>query len=272
MTERLPAANYTGKDFIHNDLFSGDTSGLHHHSLLASQALRLQELQKSKIMETVTVTAKTKSTVQILDDKYASGLFKSADSYNFDLVNDQMSNAYPSIFYYLSSKVAGLQINPSSTPPTLQWRGSTPQLFLDEVATDADMVSGIPVTDVAYIKVFRPPFIGATGGGAGGAIAIYTRRGNDIQNKPGQGLTSSTIAGYTPVKQFYSPNYSAFNPRNEQADIRTTLYWNPSLLFDTKNHVSRIVFYNNDVTRSFRVVIEGMTKEGLLTHYEQMME
>ena len=37
------------------------------------------------------------------------------------------------------------------------------------------------MNDVAYIKVFRPPFIGAIGGGAGGAIAIYSRKGGDVQ-------------------------------------------------------------------------------------------
>ena len=31
-------------------------------------------------------------------------------------------------------------------------------------------------------------------------------------------------------------------------------------------------FYNNDVSRAFRVTIEGMTKDGRLAHIEQMME
>ena len=31
-------------------------------------------------------------------------------------------------------------------------------------------------------------------------------------------------------------------------------------------------FFNNDISSSFRVVIEGMTEEGLMTHYEEIME
>jgi hypothetical protein len=31
-------------------------------------------------------------------------------------------------------------------------------------------------------------------------------------------------------------------------------------------------FYNNDVTKSFRIVIEGVSKNGIFTHYEQIME
>jgi hypothetical protein len=33
-----------------------------------------------------------------------------------------------------------------------------------------------------------------------------------------------------------------------------------------------LTFFNNDVTNAFRVVIEGMTKDGRLAHVDQMME
>jgi hypothetical protein len=78
------------------------------------------------------------------------------------------------------------------------------------------------------------------------------------------------VVAYTPIRQFYSPNYERFDPKNEQADIRTTLYWNPQVLTTKKPVV--LSFFNNDVSKSFRVVIEGMTREGMLTHYEQIME
>jgi len=31
-------------------------------------------------------------------------------------------------------------------------------------------------------------------------------------------------------------------------------------------------FFNNDITDAFRVIIEGMTKDGRLAHVEQMMQ
>ena len=273
MPNLLPAPNYISLSKTFNSqIFLFDTIGFYHHSALASEAIRLQELEKGRILEAVTIRAKTKSPIQLLDEKYASGLFKGSDSYNFDLVNDPLSNAYQNIFFYLSSKVAGLQINPTSNPPSAQWRGATPAFYLDEVPTDVEMLSSIPVSDVAYIKVFRPPFIGAVGGGSGGAIAIYTRRGNDVSSNTGKGLNSNTITSYTPVKEFYSPNYSSFNPRNEQADIRTTIYWNPAITISAGQRTTHITFYNNDVTKTFRVVIEGMAKDGMLTHHEEIME
>jgi hypothetical protein len=269
--DRLPAPNYVefSKNFMYsNRLF--DTSGMAHHATLASKSLEIVNIDRGHIMQTVVLTAKRKAPVQVLDEKYTSGMFKGGDGYQFDLVNDPTATSYTNIFNYLEGKVAGLQINTSTNPPALSWRGGAPTVFLDEMQTDLDMISNIPVSDVAYVKVFRPPFMGGFGG-SNGAIVIYTRRGGD-QTSTGKGLSSNTVAGYSPIKQFYSPNYDSFDPQNDQLDIRTTLYWNPLLTSNQKSKKVRLNFYNNDVTKSFRVVIEGMTKDGLLTHIEQIME
>src|SRR6185295_2343309 len=169
-------------------------------------------------------------------------------------------------------KVAGLQINTSGAYTTLQWRGSTPALFLDEMPTDAGLISTVNVNDVAYVKVFRPPFMGAIGGGAGGAIAIYTRKGGDVKPTPGKGLANNIVYGYTGVRQFYSPNYGTFDKRNEEKDFRTTIYWNPNVVLFPGKRQATLTFYNNDVTDFFRVVIEGMTADGRLAHIEQIVE
>jgi hypothetical protein len=269
MNERLAAMTYPKTIASQNPFW--DTTGSYRLYKLAEERAKLLELLRGKTLENVTVRASTKSPVQVLDEKYTSGLFKGSDSYQFDLVNDPAAASSYSIFNYLQGKVAGLQISESGSNVSMQWRGGSPQLYLDEVQTDVSMISNIPVSDVAYIKVFRPPFVGGFGGG-NGAIAIYTRRGSDRQNTPGKGLNSNTVMGYTPVKQFYAPNYAAFVPKNEQRDVRTTIYWNPLLKVSPNKHVVTFYFYNNDVTNSFRVVIEGMSTDGQLTHVEQVME
>ncbi len=272
MTSRLPPPNYISgsKNFINRSALL-DTTGFYRHQLLSLEAQRLLALERGKMLENVTVTAKAKTPGQTLDAKYASGLFSGGDGYQFDLVNDPFSLSSLNIFNYLQGKVAGLQINSTSNPPTLSWRGGTPQLFLDEMQIDVGFISNLPVSDVAYIKVFRPPFMGAAGGGTGGAIAIYTRKGGDQANQPGKGLSTNAIMGYTNNREFYSPNYDRFDKRNEQPDMRTTLYWNPSIIV-TKNKPVRIVFHNNDVTKSFRVIITGMSSDGLLTHHHEVLE
>jgi hypothetical protein len=272
MESRLPSIRYRmpATGLFYNRV--GDTTGYSRHFRLSDETLRLLQQLEGKTLENVTVKAKTKSPVQILDEKYTSGLFASGDSYQFDLVNDKTSFSSRNIFEYLQAKVAGLQVNASSNPPTMTWRGGSPQLFLDEVPMDADFVSSIAVSQIAYIKVFRPPFFGGSGNSANGAISIYTRRGGDTKAEPGQGLANNTVSGYTPIRQFYSPNYGTFNAANEKRDLRTTLYWNPQVTTTPEKNKVKLIFYNNDASSSFRVVIEGITRDGQLTRIEQIME
>jgi len=171
----------------------------------------------------------------------------------------------------LQGKVAGLQITGSGANAQLQWRGGAPLVLVDEIPSDISFLSSINVNNVAYIKVMRPPFMGSTGGG-NGAIVVYTRKGNDVQNEPGKGLSSSKVSGYSPIKQFYSPNHSSFLAANEQKDLRTTLYWNPQVVTTPEKNKVKLTFYNNDLAKAFRVIIEGMTKDGRLTRIEQIME
>ena len=89
---------------------------------------------------------------------------------------------------------------------------------------------------------------------------------------PGKGMDNNTVTGYTSIREFYSPNYSSFNTDNDKRDLRTTLYWNPQVITTHENNKVIFSFYNNDVTKSFRVVIEGMTKDGRLAHIENIME
>jgi len=270
MEGRLPplSSNIPANGF-YNQLT--DTNGNYRHFQLADQAAQLLSLYKGKVLETVTIKAKTKTPVQILDEKYTSGLFSGGDNYQFDVLHDNRALGSLNIFNYLQGQVAGLQINTTSVPPTLQWRGGAPEIFLDEMPADAGMISSIPVSDVAYIKVMRPPFMGSSNGG-NGAIAIYTRRGDDAKPAPGKGLDNNTVTGYTSTRQFYSPNYGTFNSDNEKSDIRTTLYWNPQAITTHENNKITLTFYNNDVTKAFRVVIEGMSKDGRLAHIETIME
>ena len=252
--------------------FWTDTTGSNRQYSFANEANLAAERGRSKVLENVTVQSKAKPAKQILSEKYTSGLFTGGDAIDFDLVNDPTGLGSLDIFSYLQGKVAGLQITQNGAETSLQWRGGSPQIFLDEVATDAEFVSSVSVSDIAYVKVFRPPFFGGSGGGAGGAIAIYTRRGNDVKSEPGKGLGSNSVIGYSLIKEFYSPNYAASNEKDLLKDIRTTLYWNPLISTSPKNHEVSISFYNNDISNAFRVVIEGMTTDGHLTHLEQIME
>lgn len=272
MESRLPAYH---KRMPANGQFynqSGDTTGYSRHFLFSDEMKDLLARYKGITLENVILKSKTKDSLEVMDEKYASGLFSHGNAYQFDLVNDKFATSSLSIFSYLQGKVPGLQISGSSLSPTLQWRGGSPSFYLDEAPVDASFLASVNVSDIAYVKVLTPPFVGAPGGGTSGAIAVYTRRGDDVANTPGKGLENNTITGYTAIREFYAPDYSSFNPENEKKDVRTTLYWNPRVITSPKKNKATLVFYNNDETKSFRVIIEGMSLDGKLTRLEQIME
>ena len=249
-----------------------DTTGMARIQAIKNEQKRVEELMKQTTLKEVIVTAKAKTRIQEMDERYASGVFSGSFARPFNIVDDPLGSSYQSAFAYLESKVAGLQINNvNSFNPSATRRGSPVTLFLDEFHVDGATLASIPMTDVAYIKVFDPPFMGASGNGPGGAIAVYTKRGGDAINNV-SGMDYTLVPGYTPVKQFYSPNYAEQQINFNQTDLRRTLYWKPNILTDRKNNKVKISFYNNDISHSLQLVLEGMTTEGKLIHISKLLK
>jgi hypothetical protein len=120
-----------------------------------------------------------------------------------------------------------------------------------------------PASEVAMIKVF----LNATGGIANGrVIAIYTRRSDG-------GITLSmphaVLKGYKALKPLMPFNYAdeSFAIINE--DKRELLHWETAVL--SKEGKGVIRFYNNDVTKSFRVIVTGFTNSGQPVYFEQLI-
>ncbi len=252
-----------------------DTTGNALLNYLLAEEARLEELKKTTTMEAVTVKTRPKSALQLMDEKYASGMFTGGNGTGFDLVNDVVAASSMNILQYLQGRVAGLQISNPMNNPSLTWRGGTPQIYLNEMPVDVQTITNMPVTDMAYVKTMPPPFMGGFGGGSGGAIAIYTRKGdertaNDANSK--SGLPHQLIAGYSSMRSFYVPNYERLDEYNDKPDLRSTLYWVPTILTDANNKEYHLNFFNNDITKSFRVILEGLDSEGRFIHVEKIIE
>ena len=127
-------------------------------------------------MSQVKVSRYQKSYKEILNDQYASGMFKTADGTIIDVETENVQ-AYLNILDWLNGRVAGLQVFVSRTGvrvPVI--RGSVASIYIDEMRTDASFLNSLSVNDIALIKVIKGPFAGAIGNGGGGVIAIYTFR------------------------------------------------------------------------------------------------
>lgn len=231
----------------------------------------LDDQRKVQTLAGVTVVAKQKSKAEKMDEQYASGFFKGQDGYTFIMEDDPSSNGAMSVLTYLQGKVPGLQISGSGEQVGLSWRGGTPALYVNEMQGDVSLVQNTPMSDVAMIKVYRPPFFGAPGGGSGGAIAVYTKKGAALNDNV-KGLDFASIPGYIPEKQFYSPDYMKYEEGHKQPDNRTTLFWNPFIITDKTNRRILYTIYNNDISKRLRVVIEGVNADGKLTRIEKIIE
>ena len=273
MQDRLKSPGEVSLD--PNDIIKArvyDTSGLAASRRLFDQYWAAMHMETN--LADVTVKAKTKSPEEKLNEKYTSGMFRSDNGYTFDLLNDISAQSSFNVFSYLQGRVAGLQIsNAQSGTPSMTWRGSTPSLFLDEMPLqDASQLSNISMNDIAMVKVFRPPFMGGFGGSPGGAIAVYTRKGGDVQQEKGEGMPHKTIAGYSLIKEFYVPDYLSLTQDLNKVDSRSTLYWNSLIMTTPQDHEVRFKFFNNDITKSYRIILEGMNTQGQFTHIEKVIQ
>lgn len=243
------------------------------------QFLALQEDWKKrssyKTLQEVIIKSRVKPKEEEIEKRYASGLFAGGDAFVFDLVNDPAASAGFDILNYLQGRVPGLQISRAGmNGVSMQWRGSVPDVYIDQMPVSPDMVMNISIRDIAMVKVFRPPFFGSFGGGGGGAIAIYTKKGGDSRvdnSKSSKGMLSAMLAGYTRFKEFYNPQYD--NPaENPETDIRTTLYWNPYVITNKKSPRFRIQFFNNDISNKLLVVLEGVNADGKMTRVTKLID
>lgn len=261
-----------------------DTTGSARIFAIESEKRRVDSLRQLVTLEEVTVFAKQRTRMEQLDERHTSGAFKnSGRGFQYNILDDKVAQTFPDIFTWLQGKLPGasvkLPMRPTDAPSiVLNARRSltggqiTVPIYVNEMLVDGNAARAIPVSSISYVKLIPPPFVEDINGGQGGALAIYTLSGDDISesisNTPTSSLDKMKIVGYSPVKEFYSPNYAEEQPNMDEKDLRRTLLWQPNIQPDEKRkyHIS---FFNNDMSTSFRVVIEGMTADGKLVHVVQ---
>ncbi len=151
-------------------------------------------LVDAEVLETVTVHSKPVSLGSIFDKNYSTGLFKSMNERIISVLDEPYLNSGFTALDVVRMRVAGISIS-GGLRPLVSWRGDAVSFFIDEMRMSAADVSMIPMSDIAIIKVYPPPFFGNVGG-SGGAIAVYTRRGalsaDNFRN-------AFKVKGYTPL-------------------------------------------------------------------------
>ncbi|MXV52880.1 hypothetical protein GS399_18050 [Pedobacter sp. HMF7647] len=220
------------------------------------------------MLKEVKVTAKAPTLIEKLDKEYAAGLPDAGVSTSFIISQDPQRINYLSALEYVRGKMPGIKIINGS----ISWRQYGVRIFLDNFQSSFSDVSSIPISDFEYVKIYPPPFgsfFSPGGSVEGGAIAFYTKRGKGYDFDSGNKKPDAILQGYTPAKEFFSPDYATAVDL-KTVDNRTTLYWNPNIILDKNSRTFDVHFYNNDSAREFRLVLEGINNDGKLVHIEKL--
>ncbi|MFC2124421.1 carboxypeptidase-like regulatory domain-containing protein [Bacteroidota bacterium] len=142
----------------------------------------------------------------------------------------------------------------------------------DQINYALAMLLTIPLWDIERIDVLKNASSAAVFGmrAANGVIAVYTHKGPVEYRDPSvsKGLSSEILRGYSNVRQFQFPDYSSPNDDHILPDLRSLIYWNPSIKTDKKGNAT-LSFYNSDNCKRMQVIVEGITADGESFHFTQ---
>jgi hypothetical protein len=223
--------------------------------------------------------------VDIVNEKYTSQIFNTGGKVVIDNINnpptdksmnglDFVKNRITTVDLqrgtFINSKNFSLENHKDRRGPTdIELRHWEVGLFINEVPADLIQLKVLRADQIALVKFFEAGFLGAGQGYPGGAIAVYL---NDGVNVKEQVSTSPYVEynGYSLTKEFYSPDYAIEGIDNPQEDIRTTLFWNPEVSTNTNSKTFRLRFYNNDFSKTLKIIVEGFDATGRLIHIEKI--
>lgn len=226
------------------------------------------------LLDEIKINSKIKSEKEKYEQKYVSGRMSSATT-ELDFLTDP-PKSHQNILNYLQSRLNGVSITGGPFNYSIVYRNTRSMMggpiqmsvYLDEFQVDPSQIATLSVSEVAMVKVFSGS---GYNGGPGGALVIYTKKG-DGSYSSGIPLTSFNIEGFSPTKEFFSPNYEKKEEASILYDERTTLYWNPYFITNAEHKEIQFSFYNSDKAKKFKIIIEGFTETGKLLHVEKQIE
>lgn len=248
--------------------------------------------RNAKMLQGVTVSVRKQSREDSLNKAYAEGPFlmgKAIDPSGYKYAR--------TIWQVIQQTVPGVTVEGNPFDPTVSFNrfnglsggnntvsvGSSDEglstdlvvesngiaFFLNEVNVSKDVINTLNVEDVALIKVLKNE--GAVLGASQGVIALYTKKGVVVGKTPyDKAYAVEKKEGYAIVRRFYSPDY-ANDPGIKEPDTRNTLYWNGRIT-PSKDGKYRFRFYNNDKGSRFRLIVQGIDREGKLVYIDQVIK
>lgn len=211
-------------------------------------------------LKEVVVTAKRK---EVIKNKYG-GINDTA--MGIEEIEKKMPgahNAFDIIMRMPGVMISGesVRIRNNQGAPLLMIQGSP----FDCNAETLRMILTDDIESIEILNETSSSFMGSNG--RYGAIIINLKQGEIQTKRPNPTLQTFTSLGYSKEAEFYSPVYDTpQQPNNGKKDLRSTLYWNPSVKTDSTG-CARIEFYTSDQPADYHIIIEGIDKDGHVYRY-----
>jgi len=232
-------------------------------------------LEDIKELEKVVVkSSSSKKPIDIVNEKYTTGVFRSMGKVNLDNINDPANDRAMNGVDFVKNRIQQIDIESGHFVNRKNFSLMTGQkwlvdVFINEAPANISQLKTLRADQIALVKFYEAGFIGVSSSAPGGAIAVYTKK---VSNEaPPDKLNFVEYNGYSITKEFYSPNYNIPEIRKEGIDNRTTLYWNPDVYTDGSTKAVKISFFNNDFSKKIRVIMEGFDVYGRLIHQEKII-
>jgi len=236
------------------------------------------EKRNVKILSEVIIKTKKLSPVDSLNQLYASDVFQNSDQTISFIEREPYS-----IWQFLQSQISGINVGRNEFgEPTVVLRdfGQTGSMFstdpttnidfyLNEIKVSKNMIESIDPADFVLAKIWKGASASSIGSDQA-AIVFYTDKTKANSAWMTKGFDVLKKEGYSVSREFYSPDYDRLKPEIDFSDHRATLYWNPNLKPD-KNGIATIKFFNDDETKKFKVVIQGIDLDGKIISLQKIL-
>ncbi|MDR0574648.1 MAG: TonB-dependent receptor plug domain-containing protein [Tannerella sp.] len=146
--------------------------------------------------------------------------------------------------------------------------GGAPLVVIDNMPDENFDIMSMEVLDIADIFLIKDASAGAMFGpkAINGALVISTKEGF-VQKRAKNHNISDLIEllGFQEPEAFYSPKYDV-EQKYTPADLRTTIYWNPTVKVSGTTGEASFDFYSADTETTYSVVMEGISDQGHLIY------
>jgi hypothetical protein len=202
----------------------------------------------------------------VVTAKRRAGKGKSHYSSSFNTIFDskKIEEMHAHSIYDILMRISGVTVIGKKVSIRNQ---GTPLLLIDDFEMEIEYLDMLSVEDIDEVEVVKDAQATIFGGrGNNGAILLTTKRGFDqtLRRREKFNIKPVIPLGYQTPKEFYSPRYETPEElKNSTPDLRTTIYWNPSVEFVDGR--AQFTFYTSDSSAStYSIMIEGITTDGRL--------